>query len=66
MTTGKLILTFLAGAAVGATAGVLLAPDKGDRTRRRITDSVRDLNGSIRKRADRVKEAYADAVESMG
>ncbi len=36
MDTGKTLLTFLAGAAVGAMTALLLAPDSGDKTRGRI------------------------------
>ena len=36
MDTGKTLLTFLAGAAVGAMAALLLAPDSGDKTRGRL------------------------------
>lgn len=36
MDTGKTLLTFLAGAAVGAMTALLLAPDSGDKTRGRL------------------------------
>ena len=36
MDTGKTLLTFLAGAAVGAVTALLLAPDSGDKTRGRL------------------------------
>lgn len=36
MDTGKTLLTFLAGAAVGAMMALLLAPDSGDKTRGRL------------------------------
>lgn len=37
MSSNKLILGLLAGLAIGATAGILLAPDKGSKTRRKIS-----------------------------
>ena len=36
METGKTILTFLAGAAAGAVAALLLAPESGAQTREKI------------------------------
>ena len=36
MDTGKTLLTFLAGAAVGAMTALLLAPDSGDKTRGKL------------------------------
>jgi gas vesicle protein len=38
MSTGKVILGTLAGLAIGATAGILFAPEKGSITRRQIRD----------------------------
>lgn len=32
----------VAGAAIGLAAGILIAPDKGSETRRKIKDSVQD------------------------
>lgn len=36
MSTGKVLLGILAGIAAGATLGILLAPDKGSNTRKKI------------------------------
>lgn len=40
MDTGKTILTFLAGAAVGALTALLLAPESGERTRDRLKEKM--------------------------
>ena len=42
MNTGKVLLGVLAGVAVGATLGILFAPDKGSNTRRKITEKGED------------------------
>lgn len=46
-TTVKVLSGFLAGATVGAIAGVLLAPDKGSNTRKKIQDESKRLSGEI-------------------
>lgn len=35
------LLAFIGGAAVGAAAGILLAPERGDETRARIAEIIR-------------------------
>lgn len=42
MNTGKAVLTVLASVAVGATLGVLFAPDKGSATRKKIVQKKDD------------------------
>ena len=37
MNTGKVLLSVLAGAAIGASLGILFAPDKGSSTRKKIS-----------------------------
>ncbi len=67
MDNKKVLLGFLGGLAVGAIAGILLAPDKGSNTRKAIMDMAGDVTdaveNSIHDALDRVKEKYADAVK---
>ena len=48
-TSSKVILAAIAGAAVGAVAGILLAPDKGEETRRKIAEKAKELAKKYRK-----------------
>lgn len=50
MDTGKTILAFLAGAAAGAVAALLLAPDSGERTRDRIRSKAADATGAAKEK----------------
>lgn len=46
--SSKILVGFLAGAAVGALAGILFAPDKGSNTRRKIADKSGDIKDSVK------------------
>ena len=48
MTSGKTIAGILLGVAAGAVAGILLAPDKGTETRRKVAEKSADLAESIK------------------
>lgn len=65
----KILVGFLAGAAVGALAGILFAPDKGSDTRKKIVDKTGDLSdslkGSFNNFIDGVKQTYAGAKEEV-
>jgi gas vesicle protein len=54
----KALLGFLAGAAVGAIAGILFAPDKGSETRRKISKKTGDVT-------DSVKNAFNDFIDGV-
>ena len=58
MSNTKTILGFVAGAAIGALAGVLLAPDKGSNTRKKISGKAGDMTDSL-------KSSFSDFVESI-
>jgi gas vesicle protein len=68
----KISLALLAGAAAGAIAGILLAPDKGVNTRKKIADKAKDIKESttdkIRmgfQRANEMKEKFAKEAEEI-
>lgn len=58
MANTKALLGFLAGAAAGALAGILLAPDKGSETRKKISRKTGDLS-------DALKDSFSEFVEGI-
>jgi gas vesicle protein len=59
MKSANVLLGVLVGALAGAAVGVLMAPDKGSRTRKRITDMGEDY-------ADNIRNAVSDLMETIG
>jgi gas vesicle protein len=58
MGSGKVLLGVLAGVAVGATLGILFAPDKGSTTRKKISRKGDDY-------AEELEEKFNDFVEGI-
>lgn len=58
--TQKVIVAGLVGAAAGAVAGVLFAPEKGKKTRKKIAQSAQDLKTSVEDFADKSKEVIKE------
>jgi gas vesicle protein len=53
------LVGFLAGAAVGAIAGILLAPEKGSKTRQNLGKKIKDLS-------DEYGLGIGDMLDEMG
>ena len=75
MSSGKVLLGVLAGVAVGATLGILFAPDKGSNTRKKISQKSDDYAdelgakfnefiGEVTKQFETVKEQGAQMIAS--
>ena len=58
MSAGKVLLGVLAGVAAGAMVGILFAPAKGSRTRRRILKQGENY-------ADGLKEKFNECVDNV-
>lgn len=58
MKSGNVLLGVLAGVAAGALMGILLAPDKGANTRKRLLGAGEDY-------ADALKEKFDEVVGSI-
>lgn len=63
--TSKILLGFIAGAAIGGALGILLAPDKGSETRRRISEKGSEIGDSIVDFGESVKEKFNDVVDGV-
>ena len=69
---GDALFAFIAGAAAGLTVGLLLAPDKGEETRRRIRETAGDAADTAKARArlakaefDEIKAELKDRTEDL-
>jgi len=64
MSTQNTIVGVLAGVAIGAIAGVLLAPEKGEKTRKQLATKAKalkdDLTDEVEVAANKVSEKYED------
>lgn len=65
MNTGKVVLGALAGFAAGALLGVLIAPDKGSETRRKISQKGLDTADDLKAKFDELLTAIAEKFESV-
>lgn len=69
-TTSKMLAAMAVGAAVGAIAGIMLAPDKGSETRRklkeqgkRVADNLKDKFNYGKEKMNGMKEDIEQAVK---
>jgi gas vesicle protein len=67
MNTGKVLLGVLAGVAVGATLGILFAPEKGSSTRKKISkkgsDYAEELEDNFNEFIDGISTKYGNVKE---
>ncbi len=57
MKASRVVVSIVAGAAIGAALGVLFAPDKGSNTRKKISSKGGNFVGGIKERANHLVEA---------
>jgi gas vesicle protein len=65
MSNSKVFVGFLVGAAVGGALGLLLAPDKGSETRKKIIETGNDLGDSIAEFGGTVKDKFNEVVDGV-
>ena len=65
----KVLLGLLAGAAIGAIAGILFAPEKGSETRKKISKNTSDMGDQLKHTfndlVDTVKDKYRNAKDEV-
>lgn len=64
-TTGKILAAMAVGAAVGAIAGILLAPDKGSETRRKMKEQGRKVADNLKEKFNHGKEKVNGMKEEI-
>lgn len=65
MKSGKVLLGALAGIAIGAVVGVLLAPEKGSDTRKKISKKGQDLADDVKCQVEGLKDKYNNIVDTV-
>lgn len=62
-------IAFLAGAAIFAVAGILFAPDKGSKTRRKLERKAKkigaEVKGSVNENVKDLKEYITDFIDDV-
>ena len=65
MSKGKLITGIVAGAAAGAIVGILMAPDKGSETRKKIAKKGNDLSGSVKDGLNKITNNVSEKYNNL-
>ncbi len=67
--SGKVISALLVGAAAGVLTGLIFAPESGDKTRRKLNksakDMIDDLEDAWEESAEKIKGLADSAVEEI-
>jgi gas vesicle protein len=64
-TTAKILTAFAAGAAIGAVAGILFAPDKGSETRKKMEAQGKQVAEELKNKVKEVAKKCNCAKEDL-
>ena len=59
----RTVFALLAGAPVGTGLGILLAPDKGEETRKKVKKTTEDCIDKVKERLSNIKKENDENVE---
>ena len=65
MNSGKVLLGVLAGVVAGGLLGVLFAPDKGSKTRKKISKAGLDQKDAIKENFNKFLDKFAKKFEKV-
>jgi len=65
MNSGKVVLGVLAGVAIGATLGILFAPDKGTETRKKISRKGEDVIDEIAEKFNELLNNLTEKIDTV-
>ncbi|MEC5165208.1 gas vesicle protein [Flavobacterium sp. PL11] len=60
--TGNTFIAVLAGIAIGAGVGILYAPEKGSKTRKKINEGLSDAKNDLHQKYDTVSAQMSDKI----
>lgn len=63
--SGSVLLALLTGAAIGAGVGILYAPDKGSKTRKKIKKKAKEASDDIGDRLSKATEELTKTAQSQ-
>lgn len=65
MNSSKVLLGVLGGVAAGAIAGILFAPAKGSKTRKRIVNKGTGYAKDVKEKFDKVTKDFSNQYQSI-
>lgn len=65
MNSSKILLGILGGVAAGAVMGILFAPDKGSKTRKKIANKSKGLADDMKGKFEELYEDVTDKYENL-